>query len=438
MTAPVVDTAAPAVAPPAPPAAPLAVVPAAAPPLAAPAAVPPTPVTTLAPTPARIPETPPAETDFSRDAVLARRLEAIKKETDTPVAADPLAAPDGQSPDSAAGTPTPPVGTVSPPATPEAPAAPQYIKVPIPEGHPLREGGATYLLAENEQQARAARATINDYTRRSQVETLRAQVDQFERQVAEGAARQQAQDEWRSSPEYATRMQQVQEVRDAFGDAVADVFAKGIDADYQRLESGKIEAALGEINQRRQSEAAQSWISDARVRVTALPEPIRSLPKFGEWFDAAIQSFNAELALGHFPQLVQGDTEAMHQEFLRFFNTRIRAQPEITALVNTVNARAAQQQTETAAKIAADAKEVERIEQEGVQKYLKSVADSRLAVPPHPLGTVQPATARDRTPAGSEAATSVVAAPSEPISAREAALASARERARLAGLSQGR
>jgi len=432
MTALAVETVAPAVAPSAPPVAPQVAAPAAPPSPAAPATAPPAPVTTLAPTPPRIPETPPAETDFSRDAVLARRLEALKKETD----AAPVV-PDGQVPDPAAGTPTPPAGAV-PPAAPETAPAPQYIKVPIPEGHPLREGGATYLLAENEQQARAARATINDYTRRSEVERYKAQIDQFERQAAESTARQAAQDEWRSSPEYATRMQQVQEVRDAFGDAVADVFAKGIDADYQRLESGRIEAALGEINQRRQGEAVQAWIAQARERTLVLPDPVRALPKFNEWFESAVQSFDAELALGHLSHIPPGDTEAMHQEFLRFFNARIRVQPEIAALVNDINTRTERQRSEAAARVALEAQERERLKKQGVEEYLKTVADQRQAVPPHPLGSLTAATARDPSSAGSPVAAPVAAAQTEPLSARDEALARARERARQMSLSQGR
>ena len=427
MTAPAVVTEAPAVS-----AAPPVI------PVVAPVVAPPV-VESAAPVAPAKPEGP-----LSRREAKTALQESLRQRAAAP--AEPVVAPEGRSPDAvsveakvpgASETPkvaTSPVETLAPPgpASPAAaPAAPQPIRVPIPVGHALREQGLEFLTAHSPVEERALYAVLNSYTRRQEVATLQAKVDEYQRRETERAAREAAEEQWKAKPEYNTIMAQAQELRETHGDAVADQFLRGFNADFDKMARQEIEARMGEIDQQRIAEAGERWTNEARTRVLALPESIRALPIFNEVFNKAVQSFNSELGLGHYDdengvcRLKNGDE--MHQEFFRFLNARLRAQPEVTALVNAVSVREEQGRTAAAARAAEEQRRIEKIRLDAVEDFKRQEAAKRTAMPPHPLGNLA-AVSRDRLPAGSEAAEPAANVPINQL--RRDARAAAAERAK--------
>lgn len=420
MTAPAVVTEVPAATLPVTPAASPAVTPA-APPAVEPAA--PLPAAPVVPAKLEGPHSRREAKQALQESIRQRVAKAA--ETVAPVVAPEVRTSDVPP---VAGTPAP--AAIPPVVAPvTAPVAPQLILIPIPEGHPLREMGVTELVARNPQEERAQRANINSYTRRQEVATLQAKVDEYQRKEAEQAARKTAEEQWRARPEYRTVMEKAQELRDSHGDEVADQFLRGFNADFDKMAQQEIEARVGEIDQQRIAEAGERWTNEARTRGLALPESIRALPIFNQVFDAAVQSFNAELGLGHYPQLQPGMSEEMHQEFFRFLNARLRARPEVVALVGAVSEREARNAATAAARAAEEQRRIEKLKQDAVEEWKRQEAAKVAASPPHPLGNLA-AVSRDRVPVGSEAAEPAANVPMSQVrrDARAAAVQRAKQR----------
>src|SRR3990167_2093205 len=280
-------------------------------PVAAPASPATTPVDAapVTPTPAT-PEAPkgPLSRREAKEGLIRGVRDAIAvTETPAPVASEPPAHPPTDT--SVPGT-TPP--TEAGVAAPSAPVVPAYqpVRVAVPEGHPLREMGVEYFTAESPQHERAIRATINSYTRRSEVETLRAQLDTNAREKAAVEAREAAQKQWVNRPEYQERITKYHAIKEAIGQAEADLFWQGANAELVQIEQQELTTRMGKLDESARQQAAQAWVDEAYAQTATLPALVRTLPQFGQWFQEAVDTFDARMERGHFDSQLRAISDA--------------------------------------------------------------------------------------------------------------------------------
>ena len=288
--------------------------------------------------------------------------------------------------------------------------------------------GITELPARNAQEERAQRAIINSYTRRAEVATLQARVDEYERGRVEQESRDAATQKWMARPEYQAQLARYQEIKDAFGESEAEAWWRGVNAEFDKVAQQEFDTRMGVVDQQRAEQAALAWKNEAWGNVGTLPAVLRQLPVFSKLFEESVQSFDAELKLGHYPQVQT--TEDMHREFVRFFQARLVAQPEVRGVYASLNEREAQGRTAAAAKAAEEQRRVEKIKLDAIEEWKRQEAAKVTAVPPHPLGNFN-AVSRDRMPvAGSEAAVPAANVPVSQIrrDAKATAIARAKQR----------
>lgn len=311
---------------------------------------------------------------------------------ETPVSDAPVVAPEGL-----------PTDTPSPAPEPVA-AAPTPIRIPIPDGHPMRSTlppGVDAITVGSPHEERAVRAAINSYARRNENEALKAQIQQLQKEKVEREAREAATQKWVGRPEYEQALARYNEIRDAFGEADAQQYWKGVNAEFEHIAKQEYDQRIGQVQQEEVEQAAQAWKQEAWVNASTLPSVIRTLPGYSQWFEGAVASFNAELQLGHYPQAQTA--EDLHREFLRFFSARLTSQPEVVGVVKSLGERDAQAKALAAAKAAEEQRRIEKIKQDAIDEYKRQAAATRAQTPPHPLGNLG-AVSRDRLPTGPEAA----------------------------------
>ena len=184
---------------------------------------------------------------------------------------------------------------------------------------------------------------------------------------------------------------------------------------------------MGELEEREIVEHGQRWKSEAWLNVNTLPEAIRSLTAFPQWFEKAVQSFDAEIELGHYPQIKPGDAETMHKEFMRFFGAQLTKEADVVGVYRMLGEREQQNRAAAAAQAAAKEREIAEIKRLAVEEHMKQLAaKGAQRPPPNPLGNLAPG--REPVREGSQAA--APAAPPSPQSPRKLAKAAAMERVR--------
>lgn len=349
---------------------------------AAPASTPATPT----PAPTGEPEGPLSRRDARRGLHQDRPKPTPVTESATPPAATPGAA--SETP--AAATP---LGTAAPAV---APAAAPVIPILIPEGHPLREMGLEQLVAHSALEERAIRAMLNSHVRRQEVAQRDQTISELQRELVQIRSGQAAEQKWKETPGYKAAVERYHEIKETYGQEAADVFWRGVAVEFTSIADTEYQTRMQQIESQNTERAAQSWKMEAWQNANRLPEPIRRLADFPRWFDTAVQSFNAELELGHYPQV--RNAEELHQEFTRFFGSRLVREPAVVAAFKAIEEE--KQRSTQAAADAAAAKEREReaIASAAVEQFKQDAAAKRQTVPPHPLGNLVGAS-RDHVPA---------------------------------------
>lgn len=384
-----------------------------APPITEPAAAPAAPVAPVvepqapaAPPPAAPPtSTTPLSKREARQALRDDRAKAPPAAT----APAPVEEPAPAAPAPAAPAPAPePPAPVPAPAAPAPAPAPTAIRIEIPANHPLRESGVQFFTATSEAEARSLRGLLNGtYTRRQELEDRNAKIQALQEQVVRFEADKTAQEKWQTSAEYAAarkRFGTLQQLEtDGTLDAgTAEAFWKGIQEDYHKLSTAEFESRWSTIQAENLKAAGEAWRLSAWDRVTAgdvIPAVITQLPNYPRWFDQAVQSFDKELELGHFPHLRPGDAEGMHKEFIDFFQARLIRVPDVRTAVKTAEERKTQDSQVAVTEAAAKQRERELIEQAAIERYKRETASQRSQMPPHPLGNL-PSAGRERVPEG--------------------------------------
>ena len=409
MTAPATETVAPA-----PAAAPEPVAPA---PAAAPITEAAPPPTAPAPEPTPVAPMSRAEAKRGMHEARAQRETAAAKVDDTAPAAPAEATPAAPAAPAAPGTETKPADAAAPAAA---------IRVPIPEGHPLRDSGRTYIEVTSAEDERAVRASLNSHTRRAEVERLEAENADLRKKQIEREARDAATNKWVNRPEYQVAVEKYKEIKETVGQAEASAYWRGVNEEFARIETEEIATRTAAVEQADIDRAAEHWKGEAWQNVSTLPESIRNLPGFSQWFEHAYEAFEAELGLNHYPEVKTADDA--HKAFVRFFGARINGRPEVIAAYRSGITSEEANRTAAAAKAAEQTRREEQIKRDAVEEYKRTIAAQRTTVaPPHPLGNLNGA-GRESTPGTGEAA--APAADLSPSALRRQARQGAREDAR--------
>jgi hypothetical protein len=359
-------------------------------------ATPPAPpaTTTVAPVAPAIPPEQPAATEPAKTGPLSRRdardqvIGAIEKASEAQAAAD---APAVTEPTPGEAPATEPVA-----AAPEV-TAPAPIRVAIDPNHPaLRPGqrldALTAATAEEEQ---FLRTVLNgtSFTRRQELETERQRSHDLQRQVIELQSRESTRDKLAADPKFAEAEAKYTELLETYGQDVADRYRAGVKAEMDQVAREDYDGRLGTIEAQEVEQAGQAWKSEAYAEAKTMPAHVTALPGFNQWFEAAVESFNSELELGHFPNAKNRDD--LHTEFKRFFGSMLVAQPSVRDAYAGLEARDQQRQQAAANEAATKAAEVERIRKDAVEQHMKDLAAKRGGAPPHPLGSL-PTAGRER------------------------------------------
>ena len=335
------------------------------------------------PKPAAVPERDPATGQF------------LPKKTEEPAAA-------------AAGTVVPdasPASARTTDASPEAPAAVRPIRIEIPAGHPLREMGRDAISVTDPADEQVIRAALNGtYERRQRVTALEQENAELRDRMLRLEATQSATTKWQSTPEYEAIVDEYERIRDEVSPEAADAYWQGKQPDFQKLAAAEYQTRAEAAEQVEDDRAAEAWATDAWGRTQVVTPDVRNLPEFPQWFAAAIESFNAEIAVGHFPELDPAREpddykrlEKAHEAFAQLFRSRLVREPRVSQVMTELAAQRNRTAAAEAARLAAEMRqsaeaEKERLraqaEKDGVDRFKLDAATRRASAPPHPMGSV--------------------------------------------------
>ena len=301
------------------------------------------------------------------------------------------------------------------PVEPPKPLAPQTFRVEIGGDHPATRGRPQTFEFDSQDKADVFRALVNGtYYRVKDNQELQAQVRDLTEWKARREAGDTAQSKWQQTPQYKSAVERYHQIRDTVGQEAASEYWKGVESQFQQLADAEFGERWGQFESETAEREGQRWAEEAQRRATAwVPQAIRALPDYARWFNKAVAEFDAAMGTGAFsdpadPEYIRpGDVEGMHKAFTRRLQASITSKDSARAAYKTAQTQQQQIQT-TAAQQAALAKlRDDRLKVEAVEQYKRSLAQTRTAVPPHPLGNVGPGVSQPAP----------VAAQSEPIPA---------------------
>jgi len=264
--------------------------------------------------------------------------------------------------------------------------------------------GVKELAARDEREARAIRAMLNSHVRRQEVVERDKRIAELQEWQVRREAEDAARGAWDKTPEAATVRQRYQELKDAYGDEVADGYLKGmadkletaIQSEYdKRMQSVNAERAAQ--NAQESARAAETFATQAWERAQRL-EKLRGLPEFGQYFDQTLRDFDALVAARRIPNVQPGDFDGLLNAFSTFFSERLIAKPAVVAALRAADERVKQEQQAAANAAAAKQREIDAIKKQAIEDHLKGLADKRQAAPPNPLANMGPTATRDRSP----------------------------------------
>ena len=292
---------------------------------------------------------------------------------------------------------------------------PEPIRIDIPDGHPVREMGPITSFTANSPDEEAALKTLvkGTYIRRGELDRLQTKYEESERGrlAAEEInmrqeAHQSADEKWMQTKEYREAREEFQSILDTNGRDPASAYWRGKQADLQTLRDAEFTERQTAAQGKRDEEAGNQWANDAWERVQRLPAPVRNLPNFGKMFTEELDTFNAKVSMGHFPEIDQlspAERPAKYQEeFTKIFSRRIHSDPGVVDLKTRANAAREQRDADNAAKTARAKAEADAttaaVQKQAVTDFQKKAAEKRLASPPNPLASVPVAAAPAASP----------------------------------------
>ena len=211
-----------------------------------------------------------------------------------------------------------------------------------------------------------------------------------------------ARERWEGTPEYTakvTRFHQIGEsITDAGGSAeeaseAQSNYWKGASSELDTIAATEYKSRIEKMESVRVERDGQVWRDEALRGTQTLPPAIRQLPEFQKWFSSAVESFNAELVMGHHPDIKVGDTDLMHSTFKTIFGQRLVREPSVKAVFAEI--RAAKNKAAAEASVGAEQAKRDKVAAAAtaVQDFKEGVSNSREVAPPNPLGALGPGSA---------------------------------------------
>ena len=272
----------------------------------------------------------------------------------------------------------------------------------IPENHPIGGSGEKFLIAADPQQERLIRGLLNGtYTRRQDVEAKDvviaerdATIAEYEQKDARREANTTATQKWQGTPEYKASLERYNEIKETVGEEAATQYWKGVEAGFAEIAQKEYDERMKVIearNTERQNKAVDAagmaWGEEAFNRASVrVPEYIRNLPNYNDWFGEALHSFDSELTLGHFPKVT--DPEGAHQHFYSFLGARLAREPAVTKALRANTAAKDREGKTAATKAAEQERQRQKDRADAVKKHKQEAAKKRKETPPHPLGNL--------------------------------------------------
>lgn len=288
------------------------------------------------------------------------------------------------------------------PAAPAAPAAeaPKTFRVELPAEHPAARGKAVTYEFQTQEQADATRAMINGtYVRPRELSELDQSNQKLQSELITIKARQIAGEKLAKDPKYQAAMQRAAEIREQYGDEDADQYLAGLDRSLESLMKDEVSKMTSEAQTEREGRAAVRFMSEMWVDVNQINPAVTALPQFKGWFDAALESFESELQLGHQIAGVNvTNRDEMVTAFKLFFGDILKNQPSVVQAFSAAKA-ALEKGKDSVAMTAAELKaRDDRLRKEAVEEFIKQQATRRAGQPPlSPLGKIA-AAATSRIP----------------------------------------
>lgn len=284
--------------------------------------------------------------------VASTRADAVT--TETP--AEPAAPSDAAVPDSTSAAPAPvldaqgrahdpatgkflPSGEQTTDASPAtAPVPDGYVRLPVPEGHPLRDRGreSVTVPASEEDYHRWA---LNEPTRRAELKESRERIAQMEEQLLRSQAEAAARQKWEQglSPEIREKLAAVE----AVDPETAALMRRGLEAALPELAETEFRTLADQRQQEAMEREVESFRQSAHRAAAEVHADLASAPYFPDLLRRAEAAYGAEIMARE----TRGDTTPPSEaEFLQFLRPFIVAHPEAAGVIR--QRVAAQQQAE--------------------------------------------------------------------------------------------
>lgn len=317
------------------------------------------------------------------------------------------------------GSETPAADERSEEQEPEAAERPEARRIPIDADHPVAEMGLDHIEVADEQAEQVVRALLNGtYARRQDVEAAQQAARQAQNEAMELKkhvlriqASQEAAQEWKSSPQYAEHRERYLRIKETVGEDEARAYWNSPDVQHElrELTDERFKEQWQQVEEQQLAQDSQRWVQDRYQHFQErMPEPIRNLPDYNQWFQNAVKAFDAELQAGVHPHIGEGDVEALNDEFAKTLSAYIMRQPG--AKEAFAQAQKRQQEREQGRQRTVEAqnqrkqqRELERAKKEGAEQVKREAADTRRKTPPHPMGALSDAQRGDDAVIGAEA-----------------------------------
>jgi hypothetical protein len=282
---------------------------------------------------------------------------------------------------------------------------------------------------DTQEQADAVRALTNGtYYRVREVQERDAKITQLSEKLARLESGQVAQSKWQQTPEYKAAVERYHQIRENVSPDAASQYWKGVESQFQAIADQEYESQISNYRAEADARAGDEFIQEAsRLSLAWVPPAIRALPDYDNLFQRAVRGFDAEIGAGNYSHVQTGDVETLQQEFKRYFQSVLVRSTNAQAAMKAASAQQAVQQQTAAAKALAEQRRLERVQQDAVEAYKRSLAQTRAATPPHPLGQVGSGVSQ---PTHTTPPTPGISSDVSPQAARKQARQSAREAAR--------
>lgn len=284
----------------------------------------------------------------------------------------------------AAATPQPGLSASTPAATP------QEIRVPIPEGHALREQGREYIVAASAEQERDIRDLLNSTgARRRDVEAARREAQEAREETLRYRAALEASDAWQMQAIDSGVLEEYQNIKEVNPKA-AERFLRGAMAEMEEDASTRYQQATEAVQQQQVQQSAVQFVASAYSELSGrLPAELTMLPAYREAFDLARRNYGDHLDARE----KQGyDVQPSVEEMRPYLEGALVTSPDIVRyLTARQQSQTAQQQADWQAQQEAEAARVRAEAEAKVRADLKAEEEARILAaqqPRNPLSTM--------------------------------------------------